>query len=89
MKIPIQTLDALDNSDNNLHLLKAWIKQQALDLGFSDCGVVHPDNPIFPEQLEKLQQWLADGHHGKMKFFMKIRINVPILPYWLQARKVF
>ncbi|WP_019518618.1 tRNA epoxyqueuosine(34) reductase QueG [Faucicola boevrei] len=69
MKIPIQTLDALDNSDNNLHLLKAWIKQQALDLGFSDCGVVHPDNPIFPEQLEKLQQWLADGHHGKMKFF--------------------
>ncbi|ELA08228.1 ferredoxin [Moraxella macacae 0408225] len=73
MKIPTKTLDNSDNANldntNTLTILKHWIKEQALDLGFSDCGVVHPDNPIFPQQLAKLKQWLADGYHGNMNFF--------------------
>lgn len=67
MKIPATTLENHDNGD--LHALKAWIKEQVLALGFTDCGVVHPNNPIFPQQLEKLKIWLSQGKHGNMNFF--------------------
>lgn len=46
-------------------LLKAWIVQQALDLGFSACGVANPDTR---EQLPHLQQFLADGFAGDMQY---------------------
>lgn len=55
--------------DPDLLMLKTWIKAQALALGFADCGVVSPNDPIFAEQLTHLQQWLADGKHGEMNFF--------------------
>lgn len=55
--------------DPDLLILKSWIKSQALNLGFADCGVVSPDNPIFAKQLAALQSWLADGNHGEMAFF--------------------
>lgn len=66
MTIPVTTLT---QPDNDLFALKEWIKSQVLDLGFADCGVVHPDNPIFPRQLEKLKTWLSEGKHGNMNFF--------------------
>lgn len=53
----------------DLNPLKHWIKQQALELGFADCGVVSPNNPIFAQQLTALQSWLAAGNHGEMAFF--------------------
>ncbi|MFW2176430.1 MULTISPECIES: tRNA epoxyqueuosine(34) reductase QueG [unclassified Moraxella] len=59
---------------NNAHFLvdlAIWIKQQALELGFADCGFVSPNNPIFPKQLENLKRWLADGKHGEMNFFLE------------------
>jgi epoxyqueuosine reductase len=45
--------------------LKAWIIQQALDLGFSACGIAHPDTR---DQLPHLQQFLADGFAGEMAY---------------------
>ena len=54
---------------SELDTLKNWIKQQACDLGFADCGFVHPSNPVFAKQLTALQQWLAQGKHGDMDFF--------------------
>lgn len=53
----------------DLSELKTWIKQQAVELGFADCGVVSPDNPIFEKQLAALQIWLGEGKHGEMAFF--------------------
>lgn len=58
----------LDNT-SELDALKGWIKQQAYELGFADCGFVHPSNPIFAKQLSALQTWLAQGKHGEMHFF--------------------
>ncbi len=57
------------SQDPDLYALKTWIQQQAVQLGFTDCGVVHPDNPIFAKQLTALQMWLAEGNHGEMAFF--------------------
>lgn len=62
-KIPLQT------APTDLTALKQWIKAQALELGFADCGVVSPDNPIFAKQLTALQTWLSEGKHGEMAFF--------------------
>ena len=58
----------MDNT-NELEALKRWIKQQAFELGFADCGFVHPDNPIFAKQLTALKAWLEQGNHGDMHFF--------------------
>lgn len=68
MQIPIYPIDTNSQQDD-LIKLKSWIKEQVLDLGFADCGIVHPDNPIFPKQLEKLKRWLADEKNGNMHFF--------------------
>lgn len=57
------------STDPDLSLLKNWIIEQVLDLGFADCGVVSPDNPIFAKQLTALQQWISEDKHGQMAFF--------------------
>lgn len=54
---------------DELTALKTWIKQQALELGFADCGFVSPHNPVFAKQLDNLNGWLADGKNGDMAFF--------------------
>ena len=64
--IPVNDLSPAH--DVGLHALKAWIKAQAADLGFADCGVVHPDNPVFAKQLAALQTYLANGYHGELHF---------------------
>lgn len=48
--------------------VKAWIRQQAIDLGFADCGFVSVHNSLFKEQLTQLQAWLAQGHAGQLDF---------------------
>lgn len=58
-------------ANTDLQDLKTWIKQQALDLGFADCGFVSPHNPVFAKQLENLRNWLAQGKHGNMNFFLE------------------
>ena len=45
--------------------LKAWIKAQALELGFSDCVIAKPDAQA---ELARLQEYLDRGYHGAMKF---------------------
>ncbi|GEA65184.1 epoxyqueuosine reductase [Acinetobacter lwoffii] len=45
--------------------LKAWIKAQALELGFSDCVIAKPDAQA---ELVRLQEYLDRGYHGDMKF---------------------
>lgn len=56
------------NAHTDLFTLKHWIKQQALQLGFADCGVIEPNHPVFAQQLARLKQWLAENHHGQMQF---------------------
>jgi len=46
-------------------VLKAWIKAQALDLGFSDCVIAKPDAQA---ELERFKEYLKRGYHGDMKF---------------------
>lgn len=45
--------------------LKQWIKQQAMELGFSDCGIAKPDNH---DQIDYLKQYIADGFHADMDY---------------------
>lgn len=45
--------------------LKAWIKQQAFELGFSDCGIAKPDNR---DQIAHLQRFLDLGYHADMHY---------------------
>lgn len=56
-KIPVDQYDPI--------ALKAWIKAQALDLGFSDCVIAKPDAQ---EELPRFQEYLDRGYHGDMKF---------------------
>lgn len=44
----------------------ALIKEKALQLGFSACGIA-PVHPL-PDDSEYLQKWLAAGHNGKMGY---------------------
>ena len=50
---------------NDPEALKAWIKAQALELGFSDCVIAKPDAQ---EELPRFQEYLKRGYHGDMKF---------------------
>lgn len=45
--------------------LKAWIKAQALALGFADCVIAKPDAQA---ELARFQEYLKRGYHGDMKF---------------------
>ena len=41
--------------------VKQWIKAQAQALGFADCGFLSVHHPLFIQQTERLQHWLAKG----------------------------
>lgn len=45
--------------------LKAWIKAQALELGFADCVIAKPDAQA---ELPRFKEYLKRGYHGDMKF---------------------
>ena len=49
----------------NPHALAQWIKAQARDLGFADCGIAKPDAH---DQIAHLQNYLDKGHHADMGY---------------------
>lgn len=53
----------LDQDDP--HALKAWIKAQALALGFADCVIAKPDAQA---ELARFQEYLDRGYHGDMTY---------------------
>lgn len=70
----------LDESlKQNPQVLKDWIKAQARQLGFSDCGIARPDTR---DQIPHLQQYLDDGFHADMDYLaanLSIRANPALL----------
>ena len=55
------------NSDNMSELL-AWIKSQAMDLGFSELRVTNLD---VSDATPYLREWLAKGFHGDMNYMSR------------------
>lgn len=53
---------------NSRDVVKAWIKSQALALGFTDCGFLSVHHGLFAEQTKRLQSWLSDDLHGSLEF---------------------
>lgn len=49
-------------------LIKDWIREQALDLGFADCGFVTVNHPLFVQQIQHLKEWLNKGYEGQLAF---------------------
>jgi len=45
--------------------VKAWIKTQALQLGFSDCVIARPDAQA---ELPRLKEYLKRGYHADMNY---------------------
>jgi epoxyqueuosine reductase len=67
--------------------LKARLAQKARELGFAAVGFAPAaDNPL---QAQRLQEWLAAGHHGEMEW-MEARADVRKGPQsmWPEARSV-
>ncbi|WP_169393441.1 MULTISPECIES: tRNA epoxyqueuosine(34) reductase QueG [Psychrobacter] len=48
--------------------VKAWIRSQAIALGFADCGFISVHHPLFKKQMAHLQQWLDKGYEGQLQF---------------------
>lgn len=48
--------------------VKHWIKAQAQELGFADCGFLSVHHPLFAQQILQLQQWLDKGYEGQLQF---------------------
>lgn len=44
--------------------LSRWIKQEALQMGFSHCGISRAE--FLEEEAPRLEQWLHQNHHGEM-----------------------
>ncbi len=49
--------------------VSALIKQEALRLGFSACGICRPE--FIEEYAVRLQQWLDHGFHGAMNYMAR------------------
>ena len=56
------------NPFNDAQDVKNWIHEQALALGFADCGFISVSHPVFEQQMQGLRDWLAEGHHGQLSF---------------------
>lgn len=56
------------NPFNDAQDVKNWIREQALALGFADCGFIGVDHPVFSQQMQGLRDWLAAGHYGQLNF---------------------
>lgn len=56
------------NPFNDAQDVKNWIREQALALGFADCGFIGVNHPVFEQQMQGLRDWLAAGHHGQLTF---------------------
>lgn len=56
------------NPFNDAQDIKNWIREQALALGFADCGFIGVNHPVFSQQMQGLRDWLAAGHYGQLNF---------------------
>ncbi|SUD91567.1 tRNA epoxyqueuosine(34) reductase QueG [Psychrobacter phenylpyruvicus] len=56
------------NPFNDAQDVKNWIREQALALGFADCGFIGVNHPVFEQQMQGLRDWLAAGYHGQLTF---------------------
>ena len=67
--------------------LVSQIKKKALQLGFARVGIATPEN--LETESDHLQQWLARGFHGEMKWMERdpAQRADPRL-FWPQARSV-
>jgi epoxyqueuosine reductase len=54
---------------NDFEALKQYVKQQALELGFEQCGIAPTD---IREHVDRYRQWLAQNYYGDMEY-MKSR----------------
>ena len=48
-----------------------WIRQQALAVGFDDCGVAHAER--LDDDAAFMEQWVARGLHGNMSYLERNR----------------
>ena len=48
-----------------------WIRQQALAVGFDDCGVAHAER--LDDDAAYMEQWVAQGLHGNMSYLERNR----------------
>ena len=48
-----------------------WIRQQALAVGFDDCGVAHAER--LDDDAAFMEQWVAQGLHGNMSYLERNR----------------
>ena len=48
-----------------------WIRQQALAVGFDDCGVAHAER--LDDDAVFMEQWVAQGLHGNMSYLERNR----------------
>ncbi len=62
--------------------IKAWIRAQALSLGFSACGFLSVESPVFAKAAKRLEAYLAQGLHGQLAFLTQnhhLRANPALL----------
>lgn len=52
----------------NAQQIKQWIRAQAQDLGFADCGFLSVNHPLFAAQQAQLQRWLDKDYAGQLQF---------------------
>ncbi len=60
--------DDTPSEKHHRELIKDWIRQTALALGFSDVGFISVHHPLFKTELTRLQDWLARGLYGSLSF---------------------
>ena len=48
-----------------------WIRQQALAVGFDDCGVAHAER--LDDDAAFMEQWVVQGLHGNMSYLERNR----------------
>jgi epoxyqueuosine reductase len=67
--------------------LASQIKKKALELGFAKVGIAPPES--LETELDQLQQWLARGFHGEMKWMERDPAQrADPRRFWPQARSV-
>lgn len=55
-------------STSDQQTIKAWIRHQALALGFADCGFLSVHHRIFAQETARLKTWLEQNLHGSLDF---------------------
>lgn len=78
----IATTDPSHWQFDDANAVKRWIHQEALALGFSDCGFLSVHHPLFKAQIEQLKAWLAKGYEGQLGFMHnhhELRANPALL----------